>query len=96
MSGNGFSEETLEKLFDQLTQTEDIQSILIDGEKNEITADAKIENPLLLCGSFNPLHEGHIKLLDAADKKIRSSQTNSYTQYFQFCTTNCDKVSWLI
>mmetsp|Transcript_4934 Transcript_4934/g.4715 ORF Transcript_4934/g.4715 Transcript_4934/m.4715 type:complete len:220 (-) Transcript_4934:31-690(-) len=83
---NDYNEEDLETLFKKLVDTEEIESILIDGEDNKITPDAKIDNPLVLCGSFNPLHEGHMKLLDAAYKKFPTR-----TPCFQLCVINCDK-----
>eukprot|EP00345_Euplotes_harpa_P010646 CAMPEP_0168354052 /NCGR_PEP_ID=MMETSP0213-20121227/23646_1 /TAXON_ID=151035 /ORGANISM="Euplotes harpa, Strain FSP1.4" /LENGTH=50 /DNA_ID=CAMNT_0008365839 /DNA_START=1 /DNA_END=150 /DNA_ORIENTATION=+ len=43
--------EDVERTFKQLTETEEIESILIDGHTNTLTVDPKVSNPLMLCGS---------------------------------------------
>lgn len=36
-----------------------------DADDQGEVCDAQISNCTVLCGSFNPLHDGHIKLLEA-------------------------------
>ncbi len=44
------------------------------------------KNTTFLCGSFNPIHSGHIELLESG-MKLFASQTG----YFELAVTNCDK-----
>ena len=48
--------------------------------------DSFVKNRVALCGSFNPLHDGHLQLLAAAGRKVGNSRT-----CFEMALTNCDK-----
>ena len=82
------SEEELKSYFKQITETEEINSLLIDGENSKLTPNPEIHKPIFLCGSYNPLHEGHMKLLESG-----YSHFPDCSPYYHFCTTNCDKGS---
>lgn len=55
--------------------------LLPDGEENESLPD----HPLVLAGSFNPLHDGHRTMLNAAAKLVHRPP------YFEISITNVDK-----
>lgn len=48
-------------------------------------SESKITNSLILPGSFNPLHEGHINLLKFAEKKFKQKG------FFEISLSNVDK-----
>ena len=62
------SEEELKECFNHITETGEIESLLVDGENQKLVSDPAVQNPILLCGSFNPLHEGHMNLLESGSK----------------------------
>ena len=49
-----------------------------------------IGNKVVLCGSFNPLHDGHLNLLNSARAKI-SGTCNLDGSCFEMALTNADK-----
>ena len=59
-----------------------------DQESTMEFLDADLENCTVLCGSFNPLHEGHIKLLEAAHQLSQKEQ-----MVFELSINNKDKGS---
>lgn len=63
--------------------TEEIGALVIspDGEQSESLPD----RPLVLAGSFNPLHDGHRSMLDAAVKVVNRPA------FYEISITNVDK-----
>ena len=58
------------------------------GEAIHLEEVEMIKEKVVLCGSFNPLHHGHINLLGEAFLK---SQAPSYEMCFELAIYNADK-----
>jgi hypothetical protein len=57
---------------------------LLNNEVNYVSS-SKSKPELIFPGSFNPLHEGHIRMRDLAEKKTGMQTT------FEICAKNADK-----
>lgn len=56
----------------QLLKEGTIQNVFILPGQDVILANVKLEACALLAGSFNPIHEGHLALLDTAEHAVRA------------------------
>ena len=69
--------------------TQEIHSLLfttnVAGYREEVV-NPHITDTAILCGSFNPLHEGHIELLDHGQFK-----SGKLHKLFELSVVNCDK-----
>lgn len=70
------------KIYDDLLNN-DIKSYCIDEEGSELNIDLK--NSLILSGSFNPLHKGHIKLLKVSMNEYQ------FKPIYEISISNVDK-----
>ena len=61
------------------------KAVFIEASGTEI-ADPIIKNATVLCGSFNPLHQGHTDLLKVAQRVTQKEQA-----IFEVSVKNCDK-----
>jgi hypothetical protein len=66
------------------TKAEKSWKKLLNNEVNFVSNDKSIPE-LIFPGSFNPLHEGHIKMRELAEKKTGMRAT------FEICARNADK-----
>ena len=73
-----------EKVEVQTTQAEKSWKKLLNNKINFISSDRAIPE-LIFPGSFNPLHDGHLKMRELAEKKTGMRAT------FEICARNADK-----
>ena len=67
-----------------LTNAERTWKKLLNNKINFVSSD-KVTPELIFPGSFNPLHEGHLKMRELAEKKTGMRAT------FEICAKNADK-----
>ena len=73
-----------EKVEVQTTQAEKSWKKLLNNQINFVSSDKAIPE-LIFPGSFNPLHDGHLKMRELAEKKTGMRAT------FEICARNADK-----
>ena len=73
-----------EKVEVQTTQAEKSWKKLLNNQINFVSSDKSIPE-LIFPGSFNPLHDGHLKMRELAEKKTGMRAT------FEICARNADK-----
>ena len=73
-----------EKVGVQTTQAEKSWKKLLNNQINFVSSDKSIPE-LIFPGSFNPLHDGHLKMRELAEKKTGMRAT------FEICARNADK-----
>lgn len=52
-----------------------------------MTYTSNEERKIILPGSFNPLHEGHLKLLEVATRFLSNTVVQDYCSHFLYLTT---------
>lgn len=72
-----------------LLNSKSIRNLLYLPTLELMLADVKIENSILLAGSFNPLHQGHMELLSKAQSVIPDAPISS----FELSVSNCSKAT---
>jgi hypothetical protein len=82
----------------KLLNNNDITSLLYTPNSDfTFTVDINPDvprNSVILPGSFNPLHSGHISALEAGVASLNKSEPSMNSQgYFELCVTNVDKPS---
>ena len=65
-----------------------VQNVFLEPQSQALLANVRLENSVLLAGSFNPLHHGHMQLLDAA---LATVGVDGALGVFELSVSNCSK-----
>lgn len=65
-----------------------VQNVFFEPQSQALLANVRLDNSVLLAGSFNPLHHGHQQLLDAA---LATVAVDGALGVFELSVSNCSK-----
>ena len=65
-----------------------LQNVFYEPQSKAFLANVRLDNSVLLAGSFNPLHHGHQQLLDAA---LATVAVDDAIGVFELSVSNCSK-----
>lgn len=71
-----------------LLKLNEVSNVLYVPKLDAMIADVKLENCVLLAGSFNPLHIGHSQLLDSACNTVGQNLLGCYELSISNCSKN--------